>query len=167
VPATLKLLDKPSIHHATLGAMVYEVGWVVTGSAIVNVANVEATKPSFQFGIMVLSDDFSHSFFLTKANPKTVSLMQKSKIPMKWSVRLRLLLSILVAGLISLMLPAWLHLPTRLLCIWDSGALCFLIFTWTWTVMFRVTPDICDWDDQSSFGRASRFSKNEATDSFA
>jgi uncharacterized membrane protein len=66
--------------------------------------------------------------------------MQKSKIPMKWSVRSRLLLSALVAGLTSLMLPAWLHLPTRLLCIWDSGALCFLIFTWT--VMFRVTPDM-------------------------
>jgi hypothetical protein len=41
------------LHHATLGAMVREVGWVVTGSAIANVANVEATKPSFQFGIML------------------------------------------------------------------------------------------------------------------
>jgi uncharacterized membrane protein len=113
------------------------MAWVATGSAI---ANVEATKPSFQFGIMILSDDFSHCFFLAQTNPKTVSLMKKSKIPMKWSVRSRLLLSILVAGFTSLMLPAWLHLPTRLLCIWDSGAICFLILTWT--VMLSVTPDM-------------------------
>lgn len=59
-------------------------------------------------------------------------------MPMKWSVRPRLLLATLAAALTSLFLPSELHLPVRILCIWDAGMICFLILTWM--VMFQVSP---------------------------
>lgn len=52
--------------------------------------------------------------------------------------RPRLLISILVASLVSGLLPSWLHLPTRILCIWDSGIVCFLVLAWS--MMLRATP---------------------------
>jgi uncharacterized membrane protein len=64
--------------------------------------------------------------------------MPKSRIPIKWSIHPRLLLSLLVATIIAILLPAWMHLSTRILCVWDSGMICFLILTWT--VMLRSTP---------------------------
>jgi uncharacterized membrane protein len=56
----------------------------------------------------------------------------------KWSIRPRSLLSILTAGLVGAILPSWLHLPTRILCIWNAGLICFLGLTW-WA-MVRANP---------------------------
>jgi uncharacterized membrane protein len=64
--------------------------------------------------------------------------MPKSRIPIKWSIHPRLFVSILVTALTAALLPAWLHLSTRILCIWDAGMICFLSLTWA--VMFRSTP---------------------------
>ncbi|HEY9641987.1 MAG TPA: DUF1345 domain-containing protein [Coleofasciculaceae cyanobacterium] len=62
----------------------------------------------------------------------------KAKLPQKLSVRLRLLVSILVAGIVGVTLPSWFHWATRVLCIWDTGMICFL--SWTWWLMLRATP---------------------------
>jgi len=64
--------------------------------------------------------------------------MPRIKVPMKWSIHPRLIFSILVAVLTSRLLPSWLSLMTRLLCIWDSGMFSFLILTWA--VMLNITP---------------------------
>ncbi len=64
--------------------------------------------------------------------------MPKSRIPIKWSIHPRLFLSILVSAITAILLPSWLHLSSRILCIWDSGMICFLILTWM--VMLRSTP---------------------------
>jgi uncharacterized membrane protein len=71
--------------------------------------------------------------FKAKANPK-------SKMPMKWSVRPRLLLSALAAALISFILPSWIHLPSRTLCIWDTGMFSFLFLSWAG--MLKATPEM-------------------------
>ncbi len=60
------------------------------------------------------------------------------KLSRKWSVRPRLLGSLLFAGLVALLLPAGLHWATQLLCVWDAGMLCFL--AWTWALMLSATP---------------------------
>jgi uncharacterized membrane protein len=64
----------------------------------------------------------------------------KSKFHQKFSVRPRLLLSLLLAGVTSIILPHWLHLATRLLCVWDVAMICFLGLTWR--VMFQATPEM-------------------------
>ena len=69
----------------------------------------------------------------------TVHRKVKAKMPMKWSIRPRLLFSALVCALTSLILPSWLHLPSRTLCIWDAGMFCFLFLSWA--VMLRATPE--------------------------
>ncbi|MFN6538469.1 MAG: DUF1345 domain-containing protein [Nostoc sp. EkiNYC01] len=53
--------------------------------------------------------------------------------------RPRLFIAIGVAVLISVILPPWLHLPTRILCAWNSGADFFLAITW-WK-MLKATPE--------------------------
>lgn len=58
---------------------------------------------------------------------------------MKWSIRPRLLLAGLAATVTSLLLPPWLHLPSRTLCIWDAGMFCFLFLSWV--EMLRATPE--------------------------
>jgi uncharacterized membrane protein len=63
----------------------------------------------------------------------------KAKIPMKWSVRPRLLLSALTALLTAFLIPSWFHLPTRTLCIWDAGMFCFLFLSWA--LMLKTTPE--------------------------
>ncbi|WP_245939703.1 DUF1345 domain-containing protein [Stenomitos frigidus] len=57
----------------------------------------------------------------------------------KFYVRTHLIGSVLVAMAVAALLPAWLHLPSRVLCIWDSGMLFFLLMSW-W-VMLRATPE--------------------------
>ncbi|MDZ8078450.1 MAG: DUF1345 domain-containing protein [Nostoc sp. DcaGUA01] len=52
--------------------------------------------------------------------------------------RPRVFISIGVAVLISVILPPWLHLPTRVLCAWNSGADVFLAITW-WK-MLKANP---------------------------
>lgn len=53
--------------------------------------------------------------------------------------RPRLIIAIGLAGLVSIILPSWLHLPTRILCAWNSGADFFLAVTW-WK-MIKATPE--------------------------
>lgn len=50
----------------------------------------------------------------------------------------RLLLSAGAGLLVSTVLPSWLHLPARILCMWDAGMVCFLALTWS--VILRATP---------------------------
>ena len=52
--------------------------------------------------------------------------------------RPRLLISILVSSLVLGLLPSWLNLPTRILCTWDSGIVCFLALAWS--MMLKATP---------------------------
>jgi uncharacterized membrane protein len=61
-------------------------------------------------------------------------------MPMKWSIHPRLLLSMFAATLSSFAIPSWIHLPSRVLCVWDAGMVCFLVLTWT--AMLQVTPDM-------------------------
>jgi uncharacterized membrane protein len=63
----------------------------------------------------------------------------KPRVPRKLSVRPRLLGSFLVAGLVAIVLPSWLHWATRFLCIWDAGMISFL--SWTWMLMLQATPE--------------------------
>jgi len=48
------------------------------------------------------------------------------------------LISILSALLVNSFLPFWMHLATRILCVWDIAMACFLGLTW-WA-MLRATP---------------------------
>lgn len=52
----------------------------------------------------------------------------------------RLLGSILFAGLVALLLPSWMRLSTRILCVWDAGMVPFLGLTWL--VMLQATPEV-------------------------
>jgi uncharacterized membrane protein len=52
--------------------------------------------------------------------------------------RVRLMGSMGVAALASAILPSWLHLSARILCLWDVGIICFLALTWL--VMVKATP---------------------------
>jgi uncharacterized membrane protein len=63
----------------------------------------------------------------------------KAKMPMKWSVRPRLLFSILATIATSFLIPSWVHLATRTLCLWDAGMFCFLFLSWFG--MLKATPE--------------------------
>ncbi len=68
-----------------------------------------------------------------------MNLTSKPRVPKKVSVRPRLLGSIFLAGLVAVILPGWFHWATRLLCVWDTGMICFL--SWTWLLMLQATPE--------------------------
>ena len=68
-----------------------------------------------------------------------MNLTSKPRVPRKVSVRPRLLGSILLAGLVAVLLHDRFHWATRLLCVWDTGMICFL--TWTWLLMLQATPE--------------------------
>ncbi|MFB2771581.1 DUF1345 domain-containing protein [Pelatocladus sp. BLCC-F211] len=68
-----------------------------------------------------------------------MSLIPKPKKSRRWSIRQISLLSVFFAGLVSLLLPPWFQLPTRMLCVWDASIICFLGFTWT--AMLKATPE--------------------------
>ncbi|MBW4688188.1 MAG: DUF1345 domain-containing protein [Komarekiella atlantica HA4396-MV6] len=53
--------------------------------------------------------------------------------------RPRLIIATGLAASVLALLPPWLHLPTRLLCAWNSGADFFLAITW-WK-MIKATPE--------------------------
>ncbi|MEH2394573.1 MAG: DUF1345 domain-containing protein [Nostoc sp.] len=53
--------------------------------------------------------------------------------------RLRLIIAVGLAVLVSVILPHLLHLPTRILCAWNSGIDFFLAVTW-WK-MIKATPE--------------------------
>lgn len=56
----------------------------------------------------------------------------------KLDARPRLLISIIVSGLVYILLPNWLRLPTCVIIVWNSGVICFLALAWS--MMFRATP---------------------------
>jgi len=76
-----------------------------------------------------------------------VSAISKRQLPGKLRVRSRLLLSVLLAGVVSVLLPSWFHWPIRILCVWDSGMLCFLALTWS--LMVKATPETMQRNAQS------------------
>ncbi len=49
------------------------------------------------------------------------------------------LIALVCAAIVNFFLPSWIHLATRILCIWDVGMACFLGLTW-WA-MLRATPN--------------------------
>lgn len=65
--------------------------------------------------------------------------MAKAKRNGSLTVQLRLLLALIVAAAVIVLLPGWIHLPTRLLSAWDAAMMCLLAMTW-WE-MLRATPD--------------------------
>ena len=63
-----------------------------------------------------------------------------AKLPKKLSIRPRLLLSALLAGIVAILLPPSVHVLSRLLCSWDTFTACFLVLTLR--LMLRATPEI-------------------------
>ncbi|WP_187308099.1 DUF1345 domain-containing protein [Nostoc cycadae] len=56
-----------------------------------------------------------------------------------FDARPRLLISAGISVIISLLLPSWLHLATRILCVWNVGTGCFLSLTLA--KMVKATPN--------------------------
>ncbi len=56
------------------------------------------------------------------------------------NVRLRLLLSILLAGIVAIALPRWISPSANMLCVGDTGMMCFLLLTWR--AMVTTTPKV-------------------------
>ncbi len=46
------------------------------------------------------------------------------------NVRFRLLLSIVLAGIVAIALPRWISPSANMLCVGDTGMMCFLLLTW-------------------------------------
>lgn len=65
--------------------------------------------------------------------------MARTKRHLSFTIQLRLLLALAVAGAVIVLLPEWIHLPARLLSAWDAAMIALLAMTW-W-VMVRATPD--------------------------
>lgn len=65
--------------------------------------------------------------------------MARAKRKLAFTIRLRLLLALVVAGIVIVLLPEGVHLPTRLLSAWDGAMICLLAMTW-W-IMLRATPE--------------------------
>jgi len=61
---------------------------------------------------------------------KTTQTSIKDKLSHRWRVRSRLILSIIVASIVSFLIPSGLSLSTRILCIWDAGMISFLVASW-------------------------------------
>lgn len=71
---------------------------------------------------------------------KNTQTSVKAKLPLQWRVRSRLVLSIIFALIASILIPSWLNLYTRSLCIWNVGMTCFLVSTWI--LMLQATPKV-------------------------
>ncbi len=56
------------------------------------------------------------------------------------NVRLRLLLSTLLAGIVAIALPRWISPSANMLCVGDAGMMCFLLLTWR--AMLITTPKV-------------------------
>ncbi|AKG21225.1 DUF1345 domain-containing protein [Calothrix sp. 336/3] len=78
---------------------------------------------------------------------KPTQTFAKGKLPHQWRVRSRLILSIIVALIVSVLVPYSLSLSTRILCIWNAGVICFLASTWA--LMTRARPKIMRRNAQS------------------
>jgi len=62
----------------------------------------------------------------------------RNKLSHRWRVRSRLILSLIFALTVSILLPSWFSLFTRIICIWDAGMISFLASTWA--LMAKATP---------------------------
>ncbi len=62
----------------------------------------------------------------------------QGKLPYRWRVRSRLILSAISALIVSFLLPSTFSLSTRILCIWDTGMISFLASTWM--LMVKAIP---------------------------
>jgi uncharacterized membrane protein len=69
---------------------------------------------------------------------KSTQTLVKGKLPHRWRVRSRLIVSALVALIVSVLFPSWFSLSTRILCIWNAGMICFLVSTWA--LMMQAIP---------------------------
>jgi uncharacterized membrane protein len=61
-----------------------------------------------------------------------------AKFPRKFSIRPRILISLLIAGIVAIFLPHSMYWTTRILCAWDVVTISFLGLTWR--LMFQATP---------------------------
>lgn len=68
-----------------------------------------------------------------------MNFVRKPKWLRNLDARPRLLISILVSGLVCILLPNWLHLPTRIIIAWNCGVICFL--TLAWSMINSATPE--------------------------
>lgn len=68
---------------------------------------------------------------------KSKQTLVKDQLSRQWRVRSRLILSILVAVIVAILLPSWFSLSTRILCIWNSGMIVFLLATWKLMIQAR------------------------------
>jgi uncharacterized membrane protein len=69
-----------------------------------------------------------------------VSMNAKSKLHWKFSIRPRLVVSFLLAGIVAIFLPSTFHWATRFLCVWDVAMISFLGLSWRF--MLRATPEM-------------------------
>jgi uncharacterized membrane protein len=60
------------------------------------------------------------------------------KFPHKFRIRPRLLISLLIAGIVTIFLPHSMYWTTRILCAWDVVMISFLGLTWR--LMLQATP---------------------------
>ncbi len=67
-----------------------------------------------------------------------MSFVRKPKFLRNLDARPRLLISIVVSGLVCILLPDWLSLPTRVIIAWNSSVICFLALAWA--MMTSATP---------------------------
>ncbi len=68
-----------------------------------------------------------------------MNFVRKPKWLRNLDARPRLLISILVSGLVCILLPNWLHLPTRIIIAWNCGVICFLALAWS--MINSATPE--------------------------
>ncbi|MEG4344363.1 DUF1345 domain-containing protein [Microcoleus sp. A003_D6] len=66
--------------------------------------------------------------------------VSKSQMHWVWSVRHRVFVSVLFAIAVGVFLPPHYFLLTRMLCIWNAGAVSFLLLTWM--LMLQGTPEM-------------------------
>jgi uncharacterized membrane protein len=70
--------------------------------------------------------------------------------------RPRLIIAVGLAVLVAVILPHWLHLPTRILCAWNSGVDFFLAITW-WKMIRATTAKIRRYSDNEYEGHLAIF----------
>jgi uncharacterized membrane protein len=63
-----------------------------------------------------------------------------AKLPHKFRIRPRLLISLLLAGIVAILLPHGMYWATRILCVWDVVMISFLGLTWR--LMIQATPEM-------------------------
>lgn len=69
---------------------------------------------------------------------KSTQNQVKKKLPHRWRIRSRLILSAIFSFISSFFLPSWFSLSAQILCIWNVGMICFLVSTGM--LMLQATP---------------------------